>query len=66
MKSISKGFIRDMKTHKRILLYLIFLAIFDLVIPFPITAVILIYILCEKPEWFKKIVSEVYNKPISE
>ena len=55
-----------MKTHKRILLYLILLAIFDVVIPFPITAVILVYVLFEKPEWFKKIVSEVYNKPISE
>jgi hypothetical protein len=51
-----------MKTSTKILIYLIVLALFDLVIPIPITAIILVYVLIAKPLWFKKLVSEIYRK----
>jgi len=50
-----------MKESTKILVFLIMFAVFDTVIPVPITAIILIYVLLEKPEWFKSIVSKVYN-----
>ena len=50
-----------MKLENKILIYLILFAIFDLVIPVPITAIILIYVLFEKPPWFKKLVSNIYS-----
>jgi len=50
-----------MKTKNKLLVYLIIFAIFDIIIPFPITAVILIYVLFEKPVWFKEYVVEIYN-----
>jgi len=50
-----------MKTKTKILIYLILLAIFDLIIPFPITAVILLYVLFNRPVWFKKYVKDIYR-----
>jgi len=50
-----------MKIKTKILIYLIILAIFDLIIPFPITAVILFYVLFNRPVWFKKYVKEIYR-----
>lgn len=55
-----------MKTKTKILIYLIIFAIVDLVIPFPITAVILIYVLFEKPVWFKDYVTDIYEKTSKE
>jgi hypothetical protein len=49
-----------MKTSTKILLYLIVFAFFDIVIPVPLTAGILIYVLLVKPHWFKNLVSEIY------
>jgi hypothetical protein len=51
-----------MKSNKKVLIYLIIIAIFDAIIPIPIMALILIYIVVEKPEWFKNLVAEVYIK----
>ena len=50
-----------MKLQTKILLYLIIFAIFDMVIPIPFTALLLIYVLLEKPVWFKNLVSEIYG-----
>lgn len=50
-----------MDLKNKLLIYLIIFAIFDLIIPFPITAVILMYVLFEKPGWFKDYVIEIYN-----
>ncbi len=50
-----------MKTRTKILIYLIIFALVDLVIPVPITAILLIYVLFEKPDWFKELVSEIYS-----
>jgi len=45
----------------KILIYLIIIAIVDTIIPIPIMALTLIYVVLEKPAWFKKMVSEVYS-----
>ena len=50
-----------MKINTKILIYLLVFAIIDTVIPVPITAIILIYVLFEKPDWFKDMVMQIYN-----
>ena len=50
-----------MKSNKKLLIFLIIIAIFDAIIPTPVMALILIYVVVEKPEWFQKIVAEVYT-----
>lgn len=50
-----------MKTRTKILLYLLLFAVIDTVIPVPITAIVLISVLFNKPEWFKNLVSEIYS-----
>lgn len=45
----------------QILIYLIILAILDMVIPIPFTAILLIYVLLKKPGWFQKMVNGIYN-----
>ena len=44
------------------LVYLVFLAIVDTMIPFPILGVILIYVVLQRPPWFRKFVTEIYNE----
>ena len=50
-----------MSTKTQILIYIIFLAIFDTVIPIPITAFVLIYVLYQKPQWFIDWVKDIYE-----
>ena len=50
-----------MKTNRKILICLILFAIIDTVIPIPITAIILIYVLFEKPDWFEALVKSIYQ-----
>ena len=50
-----------MKTKTRILLYLSVLALLDMIIPIPFTALTLIYVILERPPWFKNTVSEIYT-----
>ncbi|MFT5699913.1 MAG: hypothetical protein ACI8ZB_002781 [Desulforhopalus sp.] len=50
-----------MKTKTKIILYLSILALLDMIIPIPFTALMLIYVIFEKPAWFKKLVTEIYN-----
>ena len=49
----------SMKT--RILIYLIVLALFDTIIPLPLTALVLIHVLYQKPKWFREWVEEIYR-----
>jgi hypothetical protein len=51
-----------MKTKTRILTYLIVFAVFDMIIPIPMASIFLIYVVLEKPEWFTKLVSQIYEK----
>ena len=50
-----------MKIKTKIFICLILFAIFDLVIPFPITAVVLIYVVVKRPVWFKEYVKDIYD-----
>jgi len=50
-----------MQTKTKILLYLILLAVTDTIIPIPITSMILIYVLYQKPDWFRNAVNDIYG-----
>ena len=50
-----------MKTNRKILIYLIVFAVVDTVIPVPLTALVLIYVLFEKPDWFENLVKQIYH-----
>ncbi len=50
-----------MKTTTKILLFLIILALLDAIIPIPFTTIMLIYVVLEKPEWFRSLVVDIYN-----
>ena len=41
---------------------LLLLCLVDTVIPFPIIGAILIYVLLQRPPWFKNVVAEVYGE----
>jgi hypothetical protein len=50
-----------MRLPAKILLYLVIFAVFDMVIPIPFTALLLIYVILEKPPWFARLVSDIYK-----
>ena len=50
-----------MKTRSKILICLIALSLVDTLIPVPIIGVILIYVLFQKPDWFKEWMAEIYG-----
>jgi len=52
----------NVSTRTQILIYLSIFAILDVVIPIPITAMILIMVLFHKPAWFKDWVDEIYRQ----
>jgi hypothetical protein len=51
-----------MTTKTKTLIALILLCVVDTVIPFPILGVILIYIVLQRPPWFKNVVAEIYGE----
>ncbi|MCG6918797.1 MAG: hypothetical protein LJE89_14780 [Deltaproteobacteria bacterium] len=55
-----------MTTKTKYLITLILLSMVDTVIPFPIIGVILIYILLQRPPWFKNVAAEIYGSAGSE
>lgn len=50
-----------MKTATKIIIYLSILAVLDAIIPIPFTTIMLIYVVLEKPEWFKNVVTDIYD-----
>jgi TRAP-type C4-dicarboxylate transport system permease small subunit len=50
-----------MKMTSKIFCYLAAMALVDMVIPIPIAALMLIYVLQQKPLWFKEMVLGVYG-----
>lgn len=50
-----------MKTNTKILIFLIAMALADIIIPIPIAAFMLIYVLYQKPVWFRELVEAVYR-----
>lgn len=52
-----------MSIKTKVLVVLIPLAVIDAVIPFPILGASLIYIVLQRPPWFRNIVREIYEEP---
>jgi hypothetical protein len=50
-----------MKTTTKILIYLVVIAVVDAIIPIPMAALLLIYVLYQKPSWFKDLCDQVYR-----
>ena len=50
-----------MTLKTQLLIYLILLGALDVVIPIPITGLLLIYVLFQKPSGFKQWVDEIYR-----
>ena len=50
-----------MSIKTQILIYIIVLALFDTIIPIPITALVLIHVLYQKPKWFRDWVDDIYR-----
>lgn len=50
-----------MSVKNQVLVGLIFLAIIDTVIPVPFTALLLIYVIFQKPPWFTTMVRDIYD-----
>ena len=50
-----------MKKTTKILVFLIAMALADVVIPVPIAAFMLIFVLYQKPPWFRDLVEGVYR-----
>ena len=51
----------DVSTKTQVLLYLIVLSICDIIIPLPLTAMMLIMVLYRRPQWFRDLVREIYR-----
>ena len=51
----------NMQSNTRIIISLIALALLDTIIPVPITAIVLLYVLGQKPPWFKDLIDRVYG-----
>jgi hypothetical protein len=50
-----------MSIKTKTLIFLIILGIIDMVIPIPILAVVLLYVVFQRPPWFRDVVSEIYK-----
>ena len=50
-----------MAIKTQLLIYIIVLGVFDTIIPIPITALVLIHILYQKPRWFRDWVETIYR-----
>ena len=51
-----------MSLKTQILIYLLLIGLIDIVIPIPIMALVLIYVLFQKPVWFQQWVDEIYRR----
>jgi hypothetical protein len=51
-----------MSVKTQLLIYLLAMAVFDVIIPIPITAMALIYVLYQRPRWFKDWVDTIYRR----
>ena len=51
-----------MSLRNQYILGLILFAVVDAIIPIPFAAIILLYILIKKPDWFREMVDRVYTE----
>ena len=50
-----------MSRKTQLLVYLIVLALCDTIIPVPITALVLVYVILQRPSWFRAWVEDIYG-----
>lgn len=50
-----------MTLKTQVLIGLVITGIIDTIIPLPITAMVLVYVLLQRPVWFRKCVDEIYR-----
>ena len=50
-----------MSRKTQLLVYLAILALFDTIIPIPITALVLAYVILQRPPWFRAWVQDIYG-----
>lgn len=50
-----------MNNRNAILIGLICFALVDMIIPLPLLALLLIWVVLDKPDWFRKLVDRVYR-----
>lgn len=51
-----------MNLRTKIIIYLIILLLIDsLPIPLPVTALIMLYVVMQRPAWFSDVVRQIYN-----
>ncbi|MDP6775587.1 MAG: hypothetical protein QGI83_02355 [Candidatus Latescibacteria bacterium] len=53
-----------MTPENRVLVYLGLLAFVDIFTPIPIVAAILVYVVFQKPPWFRDLVGQVYGETL--
>lgn len=49
-----------MKLDSKLIIYLCIFAVVDIFVPIPIMSIFLLYIVLNKPNWFKEMVTEIY------
>jgi len=50
-----------MKLKTKLIIGLVIIAVVDMVIPIPFTALLLLYVVLERPPWFKTWTEDIYN-----
>ena len=50
-----------MTLKTKVVAALVPLAVLDMVVPIPFTALLLLYVVLEKPSWFKKLTNDLYT-----
>lgn len=50
-----------MTLKTQVLIGLVMTGVIDTIIPLPITAMVLVYVLFQKPAWFRRYVDEIYR-----
>ena len=51
-----------MTVKTKLLIYLSILCLLDMAIPIPFAALMLLYVIFEKPRWFKNLVIDIYKE----
>ncbi len=53
-----------MSGRTRYVIWLIGLALLDVLIPIPLAAALMIYVVARRPQWFFEFVSDLYHKEV--
>jgi hypothetical protein len=50
-----------MKFKTKLLIGLVIIAVLDMIVPIPFAALLLLYVVIEKPPWFQRLVADLYE-----